>query len=313
MENNGLKCPICGEETRVYMGNARKDRLCGKHADMLKAGEIELDAAGRYKNKKTGEFLFLPKRPKPSEETTDTVCLICGQPSNGKTVCKHCFIEIMNKQEEIDKNLKPWELKDYFYNLNSSIYRLKENTYAQGQIYKLFAIAWLLRDLHKDKQLAEIVEVYAKKIIEKRKALQEFAVSEEKQISDRDTVAVSNPKNRASDGHICKSNGEVTIDDILYEYHICHAYGIKVKEIPSSERTVVADWFIPLSGSKGIYIEYWGMDNQDYQDNREEKNILYKKYNIKLIEIEKSEIEDKQTLKTNIYQKLSELGWEEPN
>lgn len=28
-----LKCPICGKPTRVYMGNARKDRLCAKHAD----------------------------------------------------------------------------------------------------------------------------------------------------------------------------------------------------------------------------------------------------------------------------------------
>lgn len=36
-----LTCPICGEPTRVYMGNARKDRLCGKHADELKAGKIE--------------------------------------------------------------------------------------------------------------------------------------------------------------------------------------------------------------------------------------------------------------------------------
>jgi hypothetical protein len=35
-----LECPICGEPTRVYMGNARKDRLCGKHADLLKTGEI---------------------------------------------------------------------------------------------------------------------------------------------------------------------------------------------------------------------------------------------------------------------------------
>ena len=36
-----LVCPICGAPTRVYMGNARKDRLCGKHADELKAGKIE--------------------------------------------------------------------------------------------------------------------------------------------------------------------------------------------------------------------------------------------------------------------------------
>lgn len=37
-----LTCPVCGEPTRVYMGNARKDRLCGKHADELKAGNIEI-------------------------------------------------------------------------------------------------------------------------------------------------------------------------------------------------------------------------------------------------------------------------------
>lgn len=35
-----LICPICGERTRVYMGHARNDRLCGKHADQLKAGKI---------------------------------------------------------------------------------------------------------------------------------------------------------------------------------------------------------------------------------------------------------------------------------
>lgn len=35
-----LVCPICGEPTRVYMGNARKDRLCGKHADEFKHARI---------------------------------------------------------------------------------------------------------------------------------------------------------------------------------------------------------------------------------------------------------------------------------
>ena len=44
-EEDELTCPICGNPTRVYMGNARKDRLCGKHADMLKAGEIVINDA----------------------------------------------------------------------------------------------------------------------------------------------------------------------------------------------------------------------------------------------------------------------------
>lgn len=328
MENNNLVCPICNAPTRVYMGNARKDRLCGKHADMLKAGEIAVDDNGTFVDLKTKKVLnkdFYDKKakesiikepPKENILTGDTACIICGEPSNGKPHCRTCYYEILNKQEELDKNQKPWELKDYFYNLNSSIYRVKENNYAKGQIYKLFAIAWLLRDLYKDTQLSDVVETYAKKIVEKRNGLQELKITEEKERNDKDTVAVTNPKNRASDGHICKSKGEVEIDDILYEFHICHAYGLKVKEIPSTqERTVVADWFIPLNGTKGIYIEYWGMDKQDYQDNKEEKLKLYEKYKdkVKLIEIEKNDINDKQTLKDRLYQELINLGWEDTN
>ena len=35
-------CPICGQPTSSYMGHERKDRLCRKHANELKAGKIEL-------------------------------------------------------------------------------------------------------------------------------------------------------------------------------------------------------------------------------------------------------------------------------
>ena len=41
--NKTLICPICDNPTRIYMGNARKDGLCGKHADLLKAGEIKIN------------------------------------------------------------------------------------------------------------------------------------------------------------------------------------------------------------------------------------------------------------------------------
>lgn len=239
-------------------------------------------------------------------------CPICGNDAKGKEVCRKCYYEIISKQEELDKNQKIWELKDYFYNLNASIYRVKENDFAKGQIYKLFAIAWLVRDLYKDTQLSDVVVEYAKKIIEKRKTKQEITITEEKERTDKDTVAIANPKNRAYDGHICKSKGEVEIDNWLYQRQICHAYGIKVKEIPATqERTVVADWYIPLQGTQGIYIEYWGMDKQDYQDNKEEKLKLYAKYKekIKLIQIEKNDINDPQNLEYNLYQQLEANGW----
>ena len=304
---NELKCPICGEPTVVYYGNARKDGLCATHGKMAKSGEIE-QCSNCGKWHKTGEHCTCQKKiTKPN-----TKCPICGHNSNGKDVCIDCYNEIKNKQEEIDKNQKIWELKDYFYNLNASIYRVKENSYAKGQIYKLFAIAWLVRDLYKDTQLSDVVVSYAERIIEKRKTNQEYKITEEKERTDKDTIAIANPKNRASDGHICKSKGEVDIDNILYRFNICHAYGLKVKEIPSmQERTIVADWFIPLAGTQGIYIEYWGMDKQDYQDNKEEKLRIYEKYKdaVKLIQIDKNDINDIQNLECNLYQQLKAFGW----
>lgn len=91
MDNN-LKCPICGEPTRVYMGNARKDRLCGKHADMLKNGELPTDKNGNYYDPK------LVARDKPKQEaSSDLTCIICGEPSNGKHFCHDCW-NLYNKK-----------------------------------------------------------------------------------------------------------------------------------------------------------------------------------------------------------------------
>ena len=88
--NNDLICPICGEPTRIYMGNARKDRLCGKHADMLKAGELLLGDDGKFTFK--GEAR--PTAEPNAEATTaasDLTCIICGEPSDGKHFCYHCW------------------------------------------------------------------------------------------------------------------------------------------------------------------------------------------------------------------------------
>lgn len=315
-------CPICGKPTANMYKKYQRYGLCVEHSKQFNNKEIEkCPDCGKWHrtneicsckidkhNKEQVEKISSPW----SEPTIQTKCPICGQNSKGQEVCKDCFLEIKNKKEEIDKNLKPWELKDYFYNLYSSIYRVKENEYAKGQIYKLYAISWILRDLHKDTQLSDIVSSYAQRIIEKRKSTQEYKITEEKERTDKDTVAIANPKNRASDGHICKSKGEVDIDNLLYKFQICHAYGLKVKEIPATqERTLVADWYIPLSGTQGIYIEYWGMDKQDYQDNKKEKLELYEKYKdkIKLIQIDKNDIKDPQNLEYNLYQELVELGW----
>ena len=87
-------------------------------------------------------------------------------------------------------------------------------------------------------------------------------------------------------------------------------YWRRVKEIPADkERTVIADWFVPLDGYKGIYIEYWGMESKRYLENKKEKKELYKKYNLPLIEIEKEdklELNENLVEEKNVFQKFFE-------
>lgn len=104
MENtkNDLICPICGAPTRIYMGNARKDRLCAIHADELKAGKI-------IKCEDCGNFHDLNSncncKKKENDNTNNELsCIICGNDSNGKHFCKQCYFKY--KDREIDIHVK---------------------------------------------------------------------------------------------------------------------------------------------------------------------------------------------------------------
>ncbi len=122
-----LKCPICGEPTSVYMGNARKDRLCRKHAQMLKNGEL-----AQCEN--CGEWYVIAdgckcKKESIEKQTDELTCLICKEPSNGKHFCKDCwkkYFSTYGKDENktkkitvvIDNNLK-CEVIDEYGNKNT--------------------------------------------------------------------------------------------------------------------------------------------------------------------------------------------------
>ena len=320
MSNENLICPICGEPTYLVMGkNPRKDRLCKKHSNMLYHKEIEqCEDCGTWNN--TGETCSckktkktVAKEPPKENAMSELTCIICGEDSNGKDICKSCYAEVMNVQKDLDKNKKPWELKDYYYNLKAFIGRLKDYQEAIQNLYKLYAIAWLLKKIYDDDQLTNVVSADVKFLLKGIDKIKGLKINEQQQQNAKTIIAVADiEKNRASDGHICKSEGEVIIDDILFKGNVCHAYERRVKEIPSDkERSVIADWFIPLGGFDGIYIEYWGMNTKDYQDNKAEKLKLYEKYadEVKLIQINKDDINDRQNLEDRIFSELKRFGW----
>lgn len=112
--STGFKCPICGAPTRVYMGNARKDHLCGKHADMLKKGELILDASGHFCAVAKDAVAKNEQNPFEAESLTEDLdfadesgdgfewesgtCLVCGECIDADYLfCRDCYSKYKNK------------------------------------------------------------------------------------------------------------------------------------------------------------------------------------------------------------------------
>ena len=114
-------CPICGEPTRVYMGNARKDRLCGKHADELKAGKLEQcpDCQAWHATGKTCSCKEAkPQAKKVETSNNELTCIICGEPSNGKHFCLDCYHKYKNRSVDIRiTNCSTTKIMDEYGNL----------------------------------------------------------------------------------------------------------------------------------------------------------------------------------------------------
>lgn len=83
---------------------------------------------------------------------------------------------------------------------------------------------------------------------------------------------------RAKDGHFVRSKGELIIDNWIYEAKIVHAYERKIP----IEEDLYCDFWIPTGK---VYIEYWGLDDQEYLGRKEKKLLIYRKHNFNLIQI----------------------------
>jgi hypothetical protein len=89
-----------------------------------------------------------------------------------------------------------------------------------------------------------------------------------------------------TDGHNVRSEGERKIDNWLFEHGILHAYEYP---IPGTKR---CDFFIPMKGSSGIYIEFWGLQNKVYLANKKLKQEIYRKNKLQLIEVEQKDLKN---------------------
>ena len=88
------------------------------------------------------------------------------------------------------------------------------------------------------------------------------------------------PEYRANDWHYVRSQGEMLIDNWLYENNIAHEYE-KILRIDNEEFFV--DFYIK---SMDLYIEYFGMPNDDnYKEKMERKIYAYQRANLNTLYI----------------------------
>ena len=89
-----------------------------------------------------------------------------------------------------------------------------------------------------------------------------------------------------SDGHKVRSKAELLIDNWLYTRHppIAHAYE---RRLPVTEEAY-ADFYMPIGD---CYIEYWGLDNPQYNERREAKLALFRKYDFRVISLNDRDLE----------------------
>ena len=312
MEDKKLICPICGKPTRVYMGNARKDGLCGEHADMLKKGLIELKD-GVYINKENDKPLVETKadikheHKEDSKKHSDKKCLICGKEANGPLCYEHYKLANEQAMELIKNNKDKMNLIVYYRNLKNNMFHMYGEEILQENYVKLMAIAIALDkgfDYHVfynsiGEDLEKIKESHSKKV--------DYQTPVTKKMDEEGGQVF-----RSYDHHLMDSQGEVVIDDILFELskdvtlikeQICPLHIPHFDILNITERGVNADWLveIPTYPLAFFYIEFWGVKNDPkYEKNKQEKIELYKKHGLDLLGIEYEEIKDPNALKMRI-------------
>lgn len=271
-----LVCPICGKPTRIYMGNARKDGLCAKHADELKSGKLlkcEVCNTWHYVNEPCAcQKKVFKSLPIEGYEN----CLICGEATDGYAFCIKCYkknsmeklLDILNNKDS--KSLTNNENNLNFQDSTNNVVVIDNTNKAKcivcGKQTDGLLFCPICFHKYKDKEL--LVKITKAKEVE---------------------LLDENYEGRyiCKDGHVVKSKSERDIDNYLFEHGISHAYE---KELPygATEKEVLhPDFFLPnyLGKGKDIYIEHWGYNenNIQYTKTKKFKLPIYEKLGITLV------------------------------
>jgi len=260
ISNDNLICPICGMPTRSYMGHARKDRLCGTHADQLKSGAIEINKDGLFCDSKTKKIL----------NSSSTQVQVDVQPS------------VVNVQPSV-VNEQPATVDEQSETIRFHEFKQSET----GSASKCIACG-----KPTSSGFFFCKECYAK--YKNKKLLVEIRNCVEINILDDSYEGVY----KCDDGHVVKSKSELIIDNYLFERGIPHAYEKAFPIDANPAHDLYPDFYIPsFNGVDDIYLEHWGFNenNVKYWKSKKYKIDKYIAQGITLICTNEKDMSDPKT------------------
>jgi len=237
-------------------------------------------------------------------------CLCCNTNINkiNHYVCNECFKNVI----ELKKNfilLTINELKTEYNRWLRNKNITRNSKYKNEYQLKIIAIAEVFKEKYNDSSRINKIIDYSNKNITEEEIIEITKKNEEKTELDFDehvkdeNVILNDIRTykKCDDGHRVLSIAEMTIDNWLTSKKLYHYYD---KEIDDNTFWRY-DFYLP---EHDIYIEYWGLNDDEYLIRRKEKESYYKLHkNNRLIGIEYNNLND---LNNYLIRKLTEL---EPN
>lgn len=240
--------------------------------------ELGRKKGGQTKNNPSyGEYVVWPENISIDEDSRSSKSALLSATVIGKhfNVSSQRLNLIFSELGWIEKDLAGWALTKLGKNVGG---RQFEHETSGG-----FYVKWPETILTNRSLLAAFGEALPEQT--KNKQPEATNISPEIKKSQQDSFRNKyEATHRTKDGHYVRSRAEVIIDDTLYDYGLVHAYE---KQVPIEE-DLYTDFYLP---NGKVYIEFWGLEKDPkYSERKKVKQELYKKYELKLIELTDEDI-----------------------
>ncbi len=242
------KCQICGKDGYMYYP------FCKEHLEMKNKGLLEkCDNCDNWHIKTVPCSCSAPKvTAKTTTAPKQKTCKYCGKPSGQYDVCKECYYK-----KDKATTAKPTKTTDKAPAVAEKV--CKQCGKPSGQYD-------MCKECYFKSQNTTAPDYSTKAIV--------------KEIDATDVRKKWETMIRTTDGHYVRSYSEKAIDDWLYNNGIVHAYEKKVFFKENPDKTVIADFYLPEGK---IYIEFFGLNTEDYLKRVEEKKSLFESNKLNLI------------------------------